>query len=81
MLTLFPIWDQSLKGWALKIAKVPFQISFKDSEPFLAFLVNFWPKTIYFLFCFEGESLARETTEPFGKIRTSINDLGENVLF
>ena len=29
------------KGWVLQIAKVPLQISFKYSEPFLAFLVNF----------------------------------------
>jgi hypothetical protein len=28
----------------LQIAKVPLQISFKHSEPFLAFLVNIWPK-------------------------------------
>ena len=29
----------------LEIAKVPLQISFKHSNPFLAFLVNFWSKT------------------------------------
>ena len=41
ILNLLPILDQSLKGWVLQIAKVPLQISFKHSEPFLAFLVNF----------------------------------------
>ena len=41
ILTLLPILDQSHKGWVLQIAKVPLQISFKHSEPFLAFLVNF----------------------------------------
>ena len=40
ILTLLPILDQNHKGCALKIAKVPLQISFKHSEPFLAFLVN-----------------------------------------
>ena len=41
ILTLLPILDQSHEGWVLQIAKVPLQISFKLSEPFLAFLVNF----------------------------------------
>ena len=45
ILTLLPILDQSHKGCVLKIAKVPLQISFKNSNPFLAFLVNFWPIT------------------------------------
>ena len=43
-MTLLPILDQNHKGSVLKIAKVPLQISFKHSKPFLAFLVNFWPK-------------------------------------
>jgi hypothetical protein len=46
-LTLLPILDQNHKGSVLKIAKVPLQISFKQSNPFLAFLVNFWPKTLF----------------------------------
>ena len=79
ILTLLPILDWSHKGWVLQIANVPLQISFKYSEPFLAFIVNFWPKTIYmrqhFLFCFEGVSHTREITEPFRKIKAGINDL------
>jgi hypothetical protein len=43
-LTLLPILDQNHKGSLLKIAKVPLQISLKHSNPFLANLVNFWPK-------------------------------------
>ena len=35
------ILDQSHKGCVLQIAKVLLQISFKHSEPFLEFLVNF----------------------------------------
>ena len=35
----------------------------------------------HFLFCFKGESHAREITEPFRKIRRRINDLRENVLY
>jgi hypothetical protein len=31
----------------LKISKVPLQISFDYSKPFLAFLVNFWPITLF----------------------------------
>jgi hypothetical protein len=46
-LTLLPILDQNHKGSALKIAKLPIQISFKHSKTFLAFLVNFWPKTLF----------------------------------
>ena len=45
VLTLPPILDHNHKGWVLKIAKVPLQISFKHSKPFLALFVNFWPKT------------------------------------
>ena len=41
MLTLLPILDQRHKDWVLQIAKVLLQISFKHSEPCLAFLVNF----------------------------------------
>ena len=41
ILTLLPILYQRHKGWLLEIAKVPLQISFKHSESFLAFLVNF----------------------------------------
>ena len=37
-MTLLPILDQNHKGSVLKIAKVPLQISFKHSKPFLAFL-------------------------------------------
>jgi hypothetical protein len=44
-LTLLPILDQNHKGSVLKLAKVPLQINFKHSNPFLAFLVKFWPKT------------------------------------
>jgi hypothetical protein len=44
-LTLLPILDQNHKGSVLKLAKVPLQISFKHSNPFLAFLVKFWQKT------------------------------------
>ena len=33
------------------------------------------------MFCFEGESQAREITEPFRQIRRRINDLRENVLY
>ena len=36
--------------------------------------------TFFVLFCFEGESHTRETTEPFRKIRRRINDLRENVM-
>ena len=43
ILTLLPILDQNHKGLVLKIAKVPLQISFKQSKLFLAFLVNCWP--------------------------------------
>jgi hypothetical protein len=32
--------------FSVKIAKVPLQICFKHSNLFLAFLVNFWPKTL-----------------------------------
>jgi hypothetical protein len=46
-LTLLPILDLNHKGSALKIAKAPLQISFKHSKPFLAFLVNFCPKTLF----------------------------------
>ena len=50
--------------------QVPIQISFKNSEQFFAFLVNIWPKLFSWdnTFCFEGESHAREITEPFRKI-------------
>jgi hypothetical protein len=44
-LTLLPILDQNQKGSVLKTAKVPLQISFKHSNPFLAFIGNFWQKT------------------------------------
>ena len=44
---------------------------------------KFLTETIYiryqFLFCSEGESHAREITEPFRKIRRRINDFRENV--
>jgi len=40
-LTLLPILDQNHKSSVLRIAKVPLQMSFKHSNPFLAFLVNF----------------------------------------
>ena len=74
-----PILDQSHKGWVLQIAKIPLQISFKHSKPFLAFLINFRIKTIYMrltLF-FEGESHAREITEPMNREES----LGENFLY
>ena len=53
-MTLPPILNQSHKGWVLKIAKVPLQISFKHSEPFSEFLVNFRPKIFTWdnTFCF-----------------------------
>jgi hypothetical protein len=46
-LNLLPILDQKQKGSVLKIAKVPLQISFKYSKPFLAFIINVWPKTLF----------------------------------
>ena len=36
---------------------------------------------ITLMFCFEGESHAREITKPFWKKRRHINDLVENVLY
>jgi hypothetical protein len=44
---LLLILDQNQKGSVLKIEKVPLQITFKHSKPFLAFLVNFCPKTLF----------------------------------
>jgi hypothetical protein len=32
--------------FSVEVANAPLQISFKHSKPFLAFLVNFWPKTL-----------------------------------
>jgi hypothetical protein len=81
-LTLLPILGQNHKGSVSKIAKVPLQISFKHSNPFLAFLLNFWSKIIFkiMITCFQvqqlqllGELSAREITEPFRKIKTRIN--------
>ena len=40
---MLSILDQNHKGLMLKIAKVPIRISFKQSKPFLAFLVNCQP--------------------------------------
>ena len=40
---------------------------------------NLWLKTLFVLFTFT--TLAREITEPFGKIRRRINYLRENVLY
>jgi hypothetical protein len=36
-----------LQRFSVKNIKVPFQISFKHSKPFLVFLINFWPKTLF----------------------------------
>ena len=48
ILTLLPILDLSPKGWVLKIEKRnAFQLSFKHSKPFLAYLGNFSPKTLF----------------------------------
>ena len=46
VMAYLPILDQNHKDSVLKIEKVPLQISFKHSKPFLTLLVNFWPKTI-----------------------------------
>ena len=67
MLTPFPILDQSHKGWVLQIEKVPLQISFKHSEPFLAFLVNFCPKT--FCFVLKGNLMQEKSQNLSGKQR------------
>ena len=42
------------------------------------FLTKNYLHEITYLFCFEGESHAREITESFRKIRRRINDLREN---
>ena len=47
ILTLLPILDQNHKVSVLKRAKDPLQICFKYYQPFLKFLVNFWPKTLF----------------------------------
>ena len=39
-LDLMAYLDPASKGLVLKVAKVPLQISFKQSKPFLAFLAN-----------------------------------------
>ena len=66
----------------MKIAKIPLQISLKHLKPFLAFLINFWQKNWLNDNLFPsataatlGGISAREINEPFGKIKTSINDL------
>jgi hypothetical protein len=70
-LTLLPILDHSHKGCVVKIAKVPLQISFKHSEPFLAFLVNFWKKLFTWdnTFCFvlKGNFMQEKSQNLSGK--------------
>jgi hypothetical protein len=56
----------------------PFRTIFGISCKFLT--KNYLHKITLFLFCFEGEFHAREITEPFRKIRRTINDLRENIM-
>ena len=77
--------DHNHKDWVLKIAKVPLQINFQHSKPFLAFFCKLLSKNSIYIrnnfVLFSSATLAIEITEPFVKMETRINDLIENVLY
>ena len=74
----------SHKGWVLKIAKISTSDKLQTFRIIFGISCKFLTKNylhVITLFDFEGESHAREITEPFRKIRRRINDLRQNVIY
>ena len=74
ILTLPPILDQSHNVWVIKIAKA---VLGNKKQNFLAFLINFWPKTLStrktFFVLFQSHLPWREITENLRKIKIQIS--------